>query len=121
MWICFNDCYLSVVAKDCAPDELLVRARRDGDIERVFPGASVSVRFDTDYRCRARIKRADVAAALAARVAAIDYGNFKGSTRDDALHSAYMGVWSSLGRLQPGGPYSDGLRRRRQRSLLPTD
>lgn len=120
MWVCFSDCYLSIVAKDCAPDELLVRARRDGDIERVFPGARVSVSLNTDYRCRARIKRADVAAALAARVAAIDYGNFKDSTRDDALHSAYMGVWSSLGRLQPGGPYSDGLRRgRRTGSLLP--
>ena len=119
MWVCFNDCYLSIVAKECAPDELLVRARRDGDIERVFPGAVVTVSLATDYRCRARVKRADVAAAVAARIAGIDYGNFKDSTRDNPLHNAYMGVWSALGRLQPGGPYRAGLRRAsHQRSLL---
>lgn len=119
MWVCFNDCYLSIVAKDCAADELLVRARRDGDIERVFPGADVTVSLGTDYRCRARIKRGDVATALLARVTAIDYSNFKSSTLDDPLHHAYMGVWASLGKLQPGGPYSAGLRRAsHQRSLL---
>lgn len=120
MWICLSDSFLSIVDKDCAPDELLVRARRDGDIERVFPDAVVTVSFDTDYRCRARVKRAAVADALAQRALGINYDNFKGSTRDNALHSAYMGVWSSLGRLQPGGPYSAGVQRnRRQGSLLP--
>lgn len=109
MWLCFNDCFLSIVDKNCQADELLVRARRDGDIERVFPGAQVEVSFDTDYRCRARIKRADVAAALTQRVMGIDYGNFKDSARDRSLHDAYMGVWSAVGKLQPGGPYSSGL------------
>ena len=36
MWLMMNDCFLSIVAKDCKEDELLVRARRPGDIERVF-------------------------------------------------------------------------------------
>ena len=116
-WVCFTDCFLSIVDKDCAPDELLVRARRDGDIERVFPDAQVEVNLTTDYRCRARIKRAIVAAAIAERVAGVGYQNFKGATKDRKLHDAYMGVWSAVGRLQPGGPYSSGLRNGRQRSF----
>ena len=111
MWLCLNNAFLSIVDKDCAPDELLVRARRDGDIERVFPKAEVEVTLGNDYRCRARVKRADVAAAITQRVMSIDYGNFKGSTKDKPLHDAYMGVWSAIGKLQPGGPYSSGVRR----------
>ena len=109
MWICLNDTFLSIVAKDCGPDELLVRARRDGDIERLFSDAVVEVRLDTDYRYRARVKRTDVATALTGRLTDIDYSNFKGSTHDKQLHDAYMGVWSAIGHLQPGGPYSTGL------------
>lgn len=111
MWLCMNDAFLSIVDKDCAPDELLVRARRDGDIERVFPEAKVEVTLGNDYRCRARVKRADIAAAITQRVMDLDYSNFKGSVRDDKLHHAYMDVWSAIGKLQPGGPYSSGLRR----------
>ena len=109
MWICLSDAFLSVVDKDCAPDELLVRARRDGDIEKLFADAKVEVTLGNDYRCRARVKRAEVAKVLAERVAAIDYSNFKGSTRDDELHDAYMDAWHAFGKLQPGGPYSSGL------------
>ena len=112
MWLCLSDAFLSIVDKDCQPDELLVRARRDGDIEKVFPGATVEVTLGNDYRCRARIKRQDVAVAVAARVMDIDYGNFKGSTDDDQLHDAYMDAWHAFGKLQPGGPYSSGLRSR---------
>lgn len=111
MWLCLNDAFLSIVSKDCAPDELLVRARRDGDIEKVFPDAQVEVTLGNDYRCRTRIKRADVAAVLTRRVMDIDYGNFKGSVKDDQLHHAYMDVWSAIGKLQPGGPYSTEGRR----------
>lgn len=118
MWVCFNDCFLSIVDKDCAPDELLVRARRDGDIQRVFPDAKVVKTLGNDYRCRARVKREDVARALMRRVMGIDYPNFKGSTTDKPLHDAYMGVWSAVGRLQPGGPYSSGVRQDRRQGAL---
>ena len=36
MWIMTNNSYLSIVSKDCGPAALLVRARRAGDIEKVF-------------------------------------------------------------------------------------
>ena len=42
MWIMTNNSYLSIVSKDCGSAELLVRARRAGDIERVFPDAKVT-------------------------------------------------------------------------------
>ena len=42
MWIMLSDCFLSIVSKDCGPAELLVRARRAGDIEKVFPNAKVT-------------------------------------------------------------------------------
>lgn len=106
MWICLNDSFLSIVSKGCEPDELLVRARRDGDIEAVFPDAKVTVEPGHDYRCRARIKRTEVARVIADRITGIDYGNFKDSVRDDELHAVYSSAWSVLGRLQPGGPYS---------------
>lgn len=106
MWICLSNAFLSVVHKDCGPDELLVRARRDGDIERVFPAATVRIVPGHDYRCRAVVKRTDVAAAVSARVMALDYPNFKDSVDDHALHNAYMRVWGDIGQLQPGGPYS---------------
>ena len=41
MWICFSDSFLSIVEPAEKDGTLLVRARRDGDIERVFAGAKV--------------------------------------------------------------------------------
>ena len=49
MWIMTNNSYLSIVSKDCGPAELLVRARRAGDIEKVFPNAKVTLQTDSDY------------------------------------------------------------------------
>lgn len=49
MWLCLNSAFLSIVFKDCAEDELLVRARRKGDIEKVFPDAKVIRSTDSDY------------------------------------------------------------------------
>ena len=107
MWICLTNAFLSIVSKDCKPDELMVRARRPGDIERVFPEAKVEVKDGTDYQFRARIKREVVAQALAAQVAGIGYSNFKGATRDDRLHDAYNRMWHAHAALQPTRPYAD--------------
>ncbi len=53
MWIMTNNSYLSIVSKDCGPAELLVRARRAGDIEKVFPDAKVIRHTNSDYLYRA--------------------------------------------------------------------
>lgn len=106
MWVSLNNAFLSIVHKECGPDELLVRARRPGDIEAVFPDAKVTKSTDTDYLFRAVLPRARVAATIAAEVSSIDYANFKNSVRNNKLHDAYAAVWNIMVKLQPTRPYS---------------
>jgi hypothetical protein len=108
MWVMLNDAFFSIVSKDCAPDELMVRARRPGDIEKVFPETAGKVTEYTasDYHYRARVKRCDIARALAKEVASITYSNFKSSVKDYDLHNAYMRVWNAMADLQPQAPYA---------------
>ena len=117
MWVCLSNAFLSIVCKECGPDELLVRARRKGDIENVFPDAKVKRSPGTDYLFRAVVKRAEVAAAMVREVESIDYDNFKNSVRDHKLHDAYSAFWGIHARLQPVPPYST-IRSRGQGSLL---
>ena len=72
MWIMANNSYLSIVSKNCGPTELLVRARRAGDIEKVFPNAKATWQTDSDYRYRAILPRDVVKQALAAMIDHID-------------------------------------------------
>ena len=110
MWISFNDSFLSIVEPDRnsrgKSPQLLVRARRPGDIEAVFPGVTVEKRPERDYLFRALIDREVVAAMVADRVMSVDYGNFKDSVRNGKLHDAYAAVWGIMARLQPTRPYS---------------
>jgi hypothetical protein len=101
MWIALPNLFLSIVSKDCAPDELLVRARREGDIEKVFPNAKVARTPTADYLYRTAVKRVDVEIALAWQVSLINYGNFKGAVKDKQLHDAYLRVWAEMARVQP--------------------
>lgn len=117
MWIMLNDAFLSFVSKDCKPDELLVRARRPGDIEKIFTNAKVTEYDKSDYQFRAVVKRTAVEEALVGEVKRIVYNNFKNSVRDNDLHTAYNQVWSTMSRLQPKPPYS-GLRGRFDDLLL---
>lgn len=106
MWLCLPDSFLSIVSKDCQPDELLVRARVAGHIEAVFPHAKVTQSSHTDYQFRAVVKRDDVAAALALHVYSMDYGNFKNEVKNRRLHDAFAAIWGVMARLQPKPPYS---------------
>lgn len=106
MWLMLNDAFLSFVSKDCAEDELMVRARRKGDIERIFPGAAVTRYTKSDYLYRAPVKKLWVKSALVGEVDRIVYNNFKNSVRDNALHSAYNRVWGVMAGLQEVRPYS---------------
>jgi hypothetical protein len=104
MWIMTNNSYLSIVSKDCGPAELLVRARRAGDIEKVFPDAKVTRTTNRDYLYRAVLPRDVVKQALAAMIDHIDYPNFKDSVEDGSLHAAYVGVWCAMAGLQHPPP-----------------
>ena len=116
MWIMTNNSYLSIVSKDCGPAELLVRARRDGDIERVFPNAEVTLHTNSDYLYRAVLPRDALKQALAAMIDHIDYPNFKDSVEDRSLHAAYVSVWCAMAGLQHPPP--DPERATRARSAL---
>lgn len=120
MWFCFKNAFLSVVHKDCKPDELLVRARVAGHIEAVFPHAKVRKTYRTDYLFRAVVKREEVGRVLTEVAMAYAAPNFKNSVKNDALHTAYNGVWGVMARLQETQPYADGPRvvpKARQRKL----
>lgn len=100
MWIFLNSAFLSIVDKGGNGSTLLVRARHEGDIERVFPQAAVERTPQHDYRFRARIDREVVAMALAEAVKGIRYSNFKDSVGERSRHDAYMDVWSAMYRYQ---------------------
>ena len=107
MWLMLPDAFLSIVHKDCARDELLVRARRAGDIEKVFPDATVVRNPRSDYLFRAIVKRDAVRAALASESDRITYSNFKDSVpkNEAALHDAYLRVWVEMSKLQLTKPF----------------
>ena len=102
MWIFLSDTFLSVVADkdDPSGSRLLVRARRQGDIERVFPEAEVATTPGADYHFRAWLPRERVAAVLTQQVESLAYTNFKSSIHDHAYHEAAMGAWSVMHRYQ---------------------
>jgi hypothetical protein len=100
MWIFLSNSFLSIVAHYDSPDLLLVRARRRGDIERIFPGAEVEEEPTFDYRFRATLPRQAVVDAIAATVAGIEYPNFKSHVMEPDRHDAYLDVWSIMRRWQ---------------------
>ncbi|SCM71578.1 conserved hypothetical protein [uncultured Pleomorphomonas sp.] len=112
MWIFLNNAFVSIVdpkasyagGKGPVSDELLVRARFKGDIERVFPesAADVTETPGRDYRFRALIDRAQVMNTISDAISGIDYFNFKGSVppAEKWRHDAYMGCWSVMEREQ---------------------
>lgn len=119
MWIMLNDCFFSIVQKDCARDELMVRARRPTDIEKVFPELEGKVKEFTasDYHYRAAIKKDRIKEAIANEIDRVIYSNFKSSVDDRPLHDAYLRVWHAMAALQPNQPYA-GVSRQRGASLF---
>jgi hypothetical protein len=109
MWISLSNAFLSIVAVSGQPELLKVRARRQGDIERIFPDAVVQHTAGRDYFYRTELPRSVVSAAIAANLEDIDYDNFKNSVRDDRLHSAYASVWTTMSKLQELPAYSSSI------------
>ena len=96
MWIFLSDAFFSIVDKGGDGSTLLVRARRAGDIEKVFPEASVVMNGGTDYRYRARLPRELVATRIAQAVKDTNYGNFKASVKDAKRRHTYSDVWETM-------------------------
>ena len=102
MWIIMNKAYFSIVENKNNQDELLVRARVAGDIERIFPDAEVLKNTGADYLYRASVPKTVVSNTLKNEIENIDYGNFKNSVpwEDELRHDVYFNVWSELSKLQ---------------------
>lgn len=95
MWIYMNNAFLSIVQDDDVPGMLLVRARRSGDIESVFPDARVIETSGSDYAFRSNIGREVVADRITNAVLSIDYPNFKDSVSDPARRRIYSSIWDT--------------------------
>jgi len=104
MWVFLSNSFLSVVADKENPEggRLLVRARKAGHIENVFPDVEVDWTPNADYAFRARVPREEVAKAMAAEVLNLDYTNFKNSIKDGRYHDACIETWFAMNALQRG-------------------
>lgn len=106
MWVCLNAAFLSIIEPPGDAGHLLVRARRAGDLQHVFPDCEVVQLDGRDYSFRTLLPRALVAQTIADCVTAIDYPNFKNSVKNEPLHRAYAQVWGVMARLQKRAPYA---------------
>lgn len=111
MWIFMSDAFFSIVTAEGRPDHLTVRARFPSDIRRVFGDARVRRTPRSDYRYRAVVPRAEVAAVLSAEVRGISYPNFKDSVSERPRAAAYGRVWTAMYEAQ------DAATRRRRRPM----
>ena len=66
-------------------EELLVRSRIKGDIEKVFPDSDVFEMENSDYKYRSFIKKTDVSSKLNNVSKDINYDNFKNSISYDQI------------------------------------
>lgn len=115
MWVMGLKGPYSVVAHRDKPGTVLVRSRLKGALEALRPYLEPSSTLEVfedlsaDYRYRAEMSKYDFATAMWNMVMGIDYPNFKNRVQaisGTQLHNVYTKVWSDLGALQPGGPYS---------------
>ena len=102
MWVFLNNSFLSIVENRNNKEELLVRSRIKGDIEKVFPDSDVFEMESSDYKYRSFIKKTDVSSKLKNIVEDINYDNFKNSISYDQSerHNSYLNVWAELKKLQ---------------------
>jgi hypothetical protein len=118
MWLFGSNQFLSIVQDPVNRDNLVVRARREGDIQTIFPFAVVRTLPGRDYQFRANLSRERVAEAMHKHVMEINYGNFKDSVRDHEYHNACSRVWGVMAGLQEIPPYSTTPRRKQTTMFL---
>jgi hypothetical protein len=100
MWIVAKHGFYSIIEDPEDSRYLIVRARIQGDIEKLFPGEFVSMDTGSDYKYRTWLKRGIVTKAVAQAIAEIDYDNFKASISDRRRHGAYFRIWLEMAALQ---------------------
>lgn len=107
MWLYLKTGFYSVVYKPpCNKDELLVRARSKGDIEKLQKQLKAKYNYDgevvdspkADYAYRMILPREIFASFISSAAMELDYDNFKNTTcgKDYQRHDAYMKCWESM-------------------------
>ncbi len=99
MWLYLQDSFVSIVSGD-TPDIVVVRGRRQGDIEIICPNAFVQKTEGRDYLYRSVLKKKEVSDAISKAVLSVDYPNFKQGVKDYQRHSVYLDVWMKTRQLQ---------------------
>jgi hypothetical protein len=112
MWLLIPAGFYSIVQKTGEPD-LCIRARDRGDLDRLREAympqlGETEETPGRDYRYRAWISREAFSDGLAAVARDLTYSNFKSEVakHDPERAHVYSRVWTTLGSIQPGGPYS---------------
>ena len=105
MWLMLKNSFVSVVQHREQPDCVLVRARRKGDLEKLFPARCADVFQDqhADYRYRLIAPKQELVEAVAGYIFdSLDYDNFKAAQAGDSLdwHRFLHRVWSAGHALQ---------------------
>ena len=113
MWLFTPQAFLSIVAHRDDASLRLVRARRPGEIEVLFPNAKVQATPHADYPYRAVLPAPEVAAAVAKAAEQITYPNFKAAVPDASKAPALHSVGGD------GYPVRTGALKRRPYPLLP--
>lgn len=86
MWINIDDAFFSIVAHHEHADCLLIRAQRDGDIERYWPAAETWRDDGTEYNYRAVIPRYIVAGVISEHlIKKLQYENHKNNFQHSLL------------------------------------
>ncbi|EIW6162787.1 hypothetical protein MF451_003784 [Salmonella enterica subsp. enterica serovar Saintpaul] len=106
MWFFGSESFLSVVQHRQNPDILIVRSRRPGHIQKMFPKANVETIDGRDYQFRAELPREVVAQRMHQYVMEMTATNFKDSVKDKIYHDACFKVWGCMERIQPLPAYS---------------
>jgi hypothetical protein len=95
-----DNCFVSAVQDRDDPNGLVVRARKQEHLTRLFPSKGIAITPEADYAVRVYITKAEFAAVVSERITAISYDNFKHSVRDHRLHQLYSDFWKLHRRYQ---------------------
>lgn len=106
MWLFTSKAFLSVVQHKTDPSVLIVRSRRPGHIQDLFPGVKTVTLDYRDYQYRAELPREVVAERMAQYVREMAYTNFKDSVTENVYHNACFKVWDAMANIQPKAPYA---------------
>ncbi len=99
MWIATNKGFYSIVQDRNDHGRVVVRARHRDHLVEFFDGihhAKIIETTDSDYRFRCFVTRHISDQAVMRALSEIDYENFKNSVKDNALHNAYLKIWSAM-------------------------